>query len=381
MISGVNTNYEVTEMIYMDTAASTMPSEAVIKCLKDNLDIYGNPSSLHSEGEKAHKLITNVTENIARTFNCCRDEIYYTSGATMSNNLFIQGFMKAHKKAKLVISSIEHNDIIELADYIDTQKRFKYVFRVPVDHNGFLNIDCLEKLLKELDGDCVLVCIQGANGECGTIQDIDRISRIVHSHEDMYLFSDMTQYVPYYKVDIQSLNLDGMSLSGQKIHCIKGVGLLYIKNGVQIDPLIFGEQGLIGGTENVLGIACLGTALSNIKYNTKGLIEKRDYFIESLLEKTDTVLVGGRNNRLPNNIYVKGSVNGESMVVMLSDFDICSSAGSACSSNGNKPSHVLLAMGYSPEDARKCVRFTIDENTTYEDIDYTVDTFQKLSII
>ena len=381
MISGVNTNYEVTEMIYMDTAASTMPSEAVIKCLKDNLDIYGNPSSLHSEGEKAHKLITNVTENIARTFNCCRDEIYYTSGATMSNNLFIQGFMKAHKKAKLVISSIEHNDIIELADYIDKQKRFKYVFRVPVDHNGFLNIDCLEKLLKELDGDCVLVCIQGANGECGTIQDIDRISRIVHSHEDMYLFSDMTQYVPYYKVDIQSLNLDGMSLSGQKIHCIKGVGLLYIKNGVQIDPLIFGEQGLIGGTENVLGIACLGTALSNIKYNTKGLIEKRDYFIESLLEKTDTVLVGGRNNRLPNNIYVKGSVNGESMVVMLSDFDICSSAGSACSSNGNKPSHVLLAMGYSPEDARKCVRFTIDENTTYEDIDYTVDTFQKLSII
>ena len=381
MISGANTNYEVTKMIYMDTAASTMPSEAVIKCLKDNLDIYGNPSSLHSEGEKAHKLITNATENIARVFNCCRDEIYYTSGATMSNNLFIQGFMKAHKKAKLVISSVEHNDIIELADYIDKQKRFKYVFRVPVDHNGFLNIDCLEKLLKELDGDCVLVCIQGANGECGTIQDIDRISRIVHSHEDMYLFSDMTQYIPYHKVDIQSFNLDGMSLSGQKIHCIKGIGLLYIKSGVQIDPLIFGEQGLIGGTENVLGITCLSTALSNIKYNTKNLIEKRDYFIESLLKKTDATLVGGRNNRLPNNIYVKGNINGESMVVMLSDFDICSSAGSACSSNGNKPSHVLLAMGYSPEDARKCVRFTIDENITYEDIDYTVDAFQKLSII
>ena len=381
MINGVNTNCEVITMIYMDTAASTMPSEAVIKCLKDNINIYGNPSSLHLEGEKAHKLIMNATDNIARSLNCCRSEIYYTSGATMSNNIFIQGFLRAHKKAKIIISSIEHNDIIELSDYIDKHKKCKYIYRLPVDSMGFVNMDCLEKLLNEFDGDCVLVCIQGANGECGSIQDIKQISRIVHSHDNMYLFSDMTQYIPYFDINLQDLELDGMSMSGQKIHCIKGIGLLYIKNGVQIDPLIFGEQGLIGGTENVLGISCLGTAISNLKYNNKELIEKRDYFIEQLLEKTDAELVGSRNNRLPNNIYVKGNITAESMVIMLADLGVCSSAGSACSSNGNKPSHVLIAMGYSEEDAKKCVRFTIDENTSYKDIDYTIDIFQKLSDI
>ena len=366
-------------MIYMDNAASTMPSEKVIKCLKDNIEVYGNPSSLHNEGEKAYRLIANTTETISKIFNCNKSEINYTSGATMSNNLFIQGFLRAHKDAKLVISAIEHNDIIELADYIDRIKGYKYVYRIPVDSFGFLNMACLNSLLDELDGETVLCCIQGANGECGTIQDIQKISEIVHSHEDMYLFSDMTQYIPYYSFDVHQMNLDGMSMSGQKIHCIKGTGFLYVKDGVQINPLIFGEQGLIGGTENVLGIACLGVALSELKNNHKDLIEKRDYFINKILSETNAELIGDTNKRLPNNIYVKSNMSGESMVIALSDFDVCSSAGSACSSNDSKPSHVLLAMGYSDEDAQKAVRFTIDENTSYKDIDYTINIFQELS--
>ena len=368
-------------MIYMDNAASTLPSEKVIKCLKDNVEIYGNPSSIHYEGEKAYNLISNATDKISKLLNCKKNEIYYTSGATMSNNLFIQGFLRAHKNAKLIISQIEHNDIIELSDYIDKTMGFKYVYRIPVDFNGFINIDCLEKLLYELNDECVLVCIQGANGECGSIQDIERISKLVHSHKNMYLFSDMTQYIPYYPLDVYQLNLDGMSMSGQKIHCIKGTGLMYIKNGVEIDPLIFGEQGLIGGTENVLGIACLGVAFENINYDHKQLIEKRDYFIDSLINNANVKLIGSRNNRLPNNIYMKGNCNGESMVVLLSELDICSSAGSACSTNGSKPSHVLTSMGYSIEDAKKCVRFTINDNTTYEDIDYTVNAFRELSTL
>lgn len=377
MISGADTNYEVNKMIYMDTAASTMPSDAVIKCLKDNIEVYGNPSSLHDEGEKAHKLITNTTETISKLFNCEKNEIYYTSGATMSNNLFIQGFLRAHKDAILVISSIEHNDIIELADYIDKQKGYKCVYRIPVDSKGFLNIDCLERLLKELNGECVLCCIQAANGECGTIQDIQRISEIVHSHENMYLFSDMTQYIPYYLFDARQIELDGMSMSGQKIHCIKGTGLLYIRNGVAIDPLIFGEQGLIGGTENVLGITCLGVALKNINYNNSDLIKKRDYFINNI----NAELIGSSDNRLPNNIYVKCDINADSMVIFLNEFDVCASAGSACSSKDTRPSHVLKAMGYSDEEARKCLRFSIDNTTTIKDIDYVVNLFEQLSII
>ena len=364
-------------MIYMDNAASTMPSEEVIKCLKDNIEVYGNPSSLHNEGEKAHKLITNTTETISNIFNCDKSEIYYTSGATMSNSLFIQGFLRAHKNAMLVISAIEHNDIIELADYIDKEKGYKFVYRVPVDSKGFLNIDCLKQLLNELDGNCVLCCIQAANGECGTIQDIQKISKIIHSHHNMYLFSDMTQFIPYYSFDAHQINVDGISMSGQKIHCIKGTGLLYIKDGVKIDPVIFGEQGLIGGTENVLGIACLGIAIQNINYDIKELLEKRDYFINNI--KTD--LVGCITNRLPNNINIKCDINADSMVVFLSDFDICSSAGSACSSKDSRPSHVLKAMGYSDDDARKCLRFSIDNNTTYEDIDYVINIFRQLSSI
>ena len=364
-------------MIYMDNAASTMPSEEVIKCLKDNIEIYGNPSSLHEEGEKAHGLITNTTETISRIFNCDKSEVYYTSGATMSNNLFIQGFLRAHKDAKLVISTIEHNDIIELADYIDKTNGIKTVYRIPVDSYGKVDIGCLNRLLNEFDGDCVLCCIQGANGECGTIQDIQKISEIVHSHKNMYLFSDMTQYIPYYSLDVRKVNLDGMSMSGQKIHCIKGTGLLYIKDGVKIDPLIFGEQGLIGGTENVLGIACLGVAIKNINYDNNELIKKRDYFISNI----GTTIVGCLDNRLPNNIYVKCNMNADSMVIFLSDFDICSSAGSACSSKDIKPSHVLKAMGYSDDDARKCLRFSIDNNITYEDIDYVINIFRQLSII
>ena len=364
-------------MIYMDNAASTMPSEEVIKCLKDNIEVYGNPSSLHDEGEKAYRLITNTTEVISKIFNCNQSEIYYTSGATMSNNLFIQGFLRAHKDAKLVISAIEHNDIIELADYIDREKGYKCVYRIPVDAKGFVDIKCLEQLLNELDGDCVLCCIQAANGECGTIQDIQKISKIIHSHNDMYLFSDMTQYIPYYLFDARQINVDGMSMSGQKIHCIKGTGLLYIKDGVKIDPLIFGEQGLIGGTENVLGIACLGIAIQNIDYDIKELLEKRDYFINNI----NAELVGCKIKRLPNNICVKCNINADSMVIFLSDFDICCSAGSACSSKDTKPSHVLKAMGYSDEDARKCLRFSIDNNTTYEDIDYAINIFRQLSNI
>ena len=364
-------------MIYMDTAASTMPSEDVIKCLQENVGVFGNPSSLHNEGERAHNLITKTTSDISEIFNCNEDEIYYTSGATMSNNIFIQGFLRANKNAKLVISSIEHNDIIELADYIDKQKKEECVYRLPVYNNGLIKIDYFSKLLNELDGNCVLCCIQAANGECGVVQDMDKISKIIHSHKNMFLFSDMTQYVPYYPVDIRQLNIDAMSMSGQKIHCIKGTGLLYIKNGIKIDPIIFGEQGLIGGTENVLGIACLGTAIKNINYDNIDLINKRDYFIELI----NSDLVGSKENRLPNNVCIKCNINAESMVVMLSEFDICSSAGSACSSNTNKPSHVLLAMGYSDEDAKKCIRFTIDNNTTFEDIDYVVDIFKQLSNI
>lgn len=354
---------------YFDTAASTKPSEAVIQTLNKSLEIYGNPSSIHNEGELASKLIYDATKIISEKINCEYSEIYYTSGASMSNSIFIQGFLRKHPDAKLVISAIEHNDIIEMANYLQD------VYYVPVHSNGILDIEYLRSLLNELDGDTVLCSIQMANGECGVIQDIYAISNIIHSHSNMYLHTDATQYVPHFPIDVKYMGIDAFSMSGQKINCIKGIGLLYIKDSVKIDPIVFGEQGLIGGTENVSGIACLGTAFKELSYDNEDIYCKRDYFINSLNREN---IIGDLNHRLPNNVYIKSTIDGESMVIFLNEFGICCSAGSACSFNGNKPSHVVLAMGYSESEANSCVRFTIDKNTSYEDIDYVVDIFRKL---
>lgn len=356
--------------IYMDVAASTMPSDKVIQTMKDVVNIYANPSSIHNLGLLAKEVIDVAKTNISDCLGCTTDELYFTSGATMGNQIAIQGWLRANKGI-LIVSRIEHNDIIELCEYLVYKKMCKVKW-LDVDKLGYINHNQLENLLKKYYKRApILVICQMANGETGTIQDMIKISEIVHKY-NATLLSDVTQAIADFNIDLaKDYHIDMITMSGQKIHCIKGTGLLYVKDNVKIDPIIFGEQGLIGGTENVIGIACLGTAFTELYSCTRSSIYlKREALIDGLSQYGELV---GDKYRLDNNIAMifKG-ISGENMVELLSEHGIYVSSGSACSSHNDKPSHVLKAMGYSDKDAASCVRFTIDDRITYEDIDYVV---------
>ena len=355
-------------MIYFDNAASTKPSEKVIAKINDVINYYGNPSSLHGMGVDARCEIVNAKRIIAEKLNCDTKELYFTSGATMSNNLFIQGFLSANPKSRLIISTIEHDDIMMLADYLDLVHGKNWVYRVKVDRNGLLNIDDLLDALSLFDEYPTLVCIQWANGECGAIQDMEKISALVHNFDNTYLYTDATQYIPYFKINLEHLNIDGLGMSGQKIHCIKGTGLMYVKQGTPINPVIYGKQGLVGGTENVTGIAALGVAFEELDYENNELYKNRNLLMGELKKYGE--IIGATDSRLPNNVYIhfKSPYDGDYWVATLNEFGICASSGSACSSGGGIPSHVVMALGYSAEVANSCIRFTLSKENTIEEI-------------
>lgn len=375
--------------IYMDTAASTKPSDNVIKemihCAKD---IYGNPSSIHDVGFMAKEKIDIAKENISKRLSCSPDELYFTTGATMSNNLAIQGWLKANPNGVIVYSSIEHNDIMMLIKYL--KKNGIQCIEIPVDKYGFVDIAVFDKVLNNLkeDNKKFLVTIQMANNEIGVIQHTSLLSNITHNYGGVY-HTDATQYIAHLPIDVDFFGIDILSMSGQKIKCVKGIGLLYVRSDIEIHPIIFGEQGLIGGTENVIGISCLSVAFnelykSNIEMdfnNYKTLLLKQHYFIKAI-ESLGLNIVGDKLYRLPNNICVMfKNIDGGNVVQFLNDKNIYTSTGSACSSHVDEPSHVIMALGYSDDEASSCVRFTIDDNITYDDMDYVVNMIKMLLAI
>lgn len=356
-------------MLYLDNAASTKPSDAVIQTLDEVIDIYGNPSSIHEYGREAFRLLTKSKESIRDIIRAdVEDQLIFTSGATMSNSVFIQGFMNRYQDAVFITSEIEHKDILLLADYLSTHGRT--VYKIPVYQDGTICDGELDKLCWQIEKNKrpFLCSIQAANGECGVVQDYINIANIVHTHGGIY-HSDVTQYIPYYPIDLSCL--DAFSMSGQKIQCIKGTGLLYVKKGIEIDPIIFGEQGLVGGTENILGIACLCTAFENLKWDNAKLIALRDQLIARL--KPYGRVLGSVQRRLPNNVYMSFD---RPMVAPLNNYGIMASAGSACAKA--EPSHVVIAMGYEEETARNAVRFSLSEDLTDKNIDYIVDTVKRV---
>ena len=358
-------------MIYLDSAASTKPSEAVIKTLTEMVGCYGNPSSLHSEGQRAKHVVNDARSGLSQRFG--GGQVFFTSGATMSNCLFIQGWMKRNPNGRLIVSMVEHNDIIMLAQYYEAHG--EDVLWIPVDEQGFVSIPLinLASSVARSKGQPFLCVVQAANGECGTIQDIKTIARVVHEYDGI-LYSDVTQYIPYFPVPQE---VDAFGMSGQKINSIKGTGLLYMKNAMVIDPIIFGEQGLIGGTENVLGIACLDTAFKELDYENDSLRDKQKKLIEGLAPYGKLVGAADLSKRIPNNVYMAfDKYDFESLVVLLDGFGIEVSAGSACSSG--KPSHVVMAMGYNEKFARTCVRFSLSKETSDEEIDETIRIIREI---
>lgn len=355
--------------IYIDNAASTKVKPSVLAKFNEVAEtLYGNPSSQHTEGYLADVMIEWAKSIIATKLSCHNDEIYFTSGATMSNNVVIQGFFRKNPQAVFVTSAVEHNDIMEVYNWLPNEK-----YMVGVDKNGYIN---LSELLKYVT-DCrkkhklCLVSIQMANSETGVIQPIQKISEIVHRY-GAYLHTDATQYIPYYPIDVVKQGIDALSMSGQKIGGIKGSGLLYVNSNLvnKLTPIIFGEQGLIGGTPSTPLIASLAEAFSNINYDVSSLRDKRDILL-SCLHDNGAVLVGDLENRLPNNIFCRFlGINGMTLMNVLDEKDIYIGTGSACSTDSDKPSHVALAYGLTEDEAHECVRFTLGDELSYEDISY-----------
>ena len=370
---GVKDKGDKNMKVYLDNAASTPLQQSVKDRLLDVIDIYANPSSLHSAGLQAKSLIDQSSDTIAKCLNSNPYELYYTSGATMSNNLAIQGFIKANPKCRVITSMLEHDDI-----YLMLENHPKeLVYQIPCDNNGMLDLVDLKMKLIDLthkDTTPVLLSIQWANNEMGVIQDMRNISRIADLFSNVYLHTDATQYVPHYPISLGDIKIDMLSCSAQKIGGLKGTGLLYIRSGVYIAPIIYGDQGLIGGTENVPGIACMAEAFKNIDYSSSTLISsKRDYLYSKL--KDCGTLVGSLENRLPNNLcMIFEGVRGEELQSLLSEFGIYVSTGSACSSHTDAPSRTLTAMGYTKEQANSSIRFSLGNDISYDDLDYVSQT-------
>lgn len=354
-------------MIYLDNSASTPLLPQVKDKLLSILDIYGNPSSIHSEGNKAREIINKSKEIIANKLHCSSEELHFTTGATMSNSIILQRFI-----GDVFTTTIEHEDILLMAKELN-------LGIIDVDNNGNVNINRIKEICEDYKDTTIpiLFSIQLANSIFGKIQDIEKISKLIHSYPNAYLHVDATQYIPYFECDVQTLKIDSLSMSGQKIGCIKGVGLLYLSDALRdlTRPLIWGKQGFIGGTENVSGIACMGVAFENLNYDNSNIIKLRNKLINGL----DGTLVGTLENRLPNNICMMfEGLDSLSIVQMLNEKGICCSAGSACSSGDNTPSTTLLAIGLTEEQAKSCVRFSLGRYNTEKEIDETINVTNKV---
>ena len=366
-------------MIYLDNAATTKPKKEVVDVINSCLLYeWGNPSSLYKIGISAKDVLEKSRRIVADFIGAKSSEIIFTSGACESNSLAICGFLK-NKNTFFITSSIEHKSIKNITGAYNYKCSV-----VPVDNKGFVNLNVLENYLEyqnKYKKDNVLVSIQYANNEIGTIQNIKEISKIVHKYNGT-LHTDATQIIPDRKINVKKDGIDMMSFSGQKLGATKGIGVLYIKDGIKLNPIIYGsqEKELRGGTENIPYIAGLAKAIEIIKYPTS---ELRNYFVNKVLhEIEDCFLVGAECDneyRLKNNasICFKG-VEGESILIMLNQKDIYVSSGSACNSSDLKPSHVLTAISVPEEYINGVIRFTFSNDNTKKEVDIVVDELKKI---
>lgn len=377
-------------MIYMDNAATSLYNRDIDNIVVDAItsamkSLWKNPSSLYASNVKEE--IDKCRANVAKFIGASPEEIIFTSGASESNNLAIRGWVDCSKfnDFKMIVSTqTEHKSILELLKSFDNVNSFIRVRYCNTDKYGLIDYNYLKKLLWFHEGEPVLVSISMANNEIGTIQDIKKISDLVHKYNGV-LHVDATQALGHIPIDVKELNIDMMSASGHKMSpVLKGIGFLYKKNNINIHPLIYGvqENGLRGGTENTFGIIGLDKAMAhrNIsKSQIEDMCKRRDYFIDLLKSNFGCKLNGHEEYRLPNNVNVTFSqdITGESLLYALDASGIQISVGSACNSSSIEYSHVLKAIGVTDEDSMRTVRFTLSDNVSYEDIDYVVDEISK----
>lgn len=372
--------------IYLDNASTTFVSNEVLsEMLPCFNSIYGNAGSLHSFGRDAMAIVDRARDRVKEAINASKaNEIYFTSGGTEADNWAIIGVAHAYaQKGKHIITSqIEHHAVLHACEQLE-KEGFEVTY-LPVDSTGLVK---LPELLHAIRKDTTLISIMSVNNEVGTIQNIKAIAKIAHDYGILF-HTDAVQAIGNIKMDVQDMEIDLLSMSSHKIHGPKGVGALYVKNGVRIDPITFGgnnqERGKRAGTENVAGIAGFGKAIeiatkNYIIYNKK-LKMIREYFIEKLSEKVQFFQINGHPHQKSNailNISFYG-IEGESILMLLDLAGIAVSTSSACTSKSLLPSHVLKAMGIPDEIAQGSIRISFGTNISKSDVDYVVDEIEKV---
>lgn len=422
-------------MIYLDNAATTALSESARNAMEPYLSThYGNPSSIYRFGQEARKAVEESRQTIASLLHVSPREIYFTGGGTESDNwaissVVLESALKKEKSVHLITSTIEHPAVLRTCAFFESLG--VKVSRIPVDQKGFLDLEALERALqkesslqeesslrereehsfpskrgeeaKKGASHC-LVSVMAANNEIGTIENIKEIGRLAKEYGAVF-HTDAVQAFGQIPLDIEEMQIDLLSASSHKIHGPKGVGLLYIRKGLKLPSFLHGgaqERGLRAGTENVAGIvgfaAAAKEAFSTMEERGRKKVALRDLFFKRLLEEIPGAKISGVNpaeaegigespespflsslhHRLPGNVHIcLPGVEGESVLLLLDQKGICASSGSACASGSLEPSHVLLAIGKSHEEAYSGLRLSLEETLTEEELEYTVRAIKK----
>lgn len=367
------------KIIYMDNAATTSVSKAAFNAMVPFYEThFGNPSSIYSIGQTAKNAIEDARKTVALCLGAKINEIFFTSCGSESDNWAIKGVAHAMlKKGKdhIITSKFEHHAVLHTVKALE-KEGFSVTY-LDVHEDGIVRVGELEQAITNKTA---LVTIMYANNEIGTIQPIREIGAICRKHKVLF-HTDAVQAAGNIKIDVNEQNIDLLSISGHKFHGPKGVGVLFIRNGVSIERLIEGgaqERGQRAGTENVAGIVGLSTALKiacdNMPQRNANLIAMRDKLIENLLKIKHSRLNGHRTKRLPGNVNLSFSgIEGESLLLMLNANGICASSGSACTSGSLDPSHVLLAIGLPHEIAHGSLRLSLSDENSMDDVDYILE--------
>ena len=363
-------------MIYMDNAATTKVTENVLNAMLPYLrENYGNASAIYSLGQKSRAAIENSRIKIAEILKTKPSEIYFTSSGSESDNWVIKESLNPRGKNHIISSKIEHPAIL---NSLKAVKRLGTDYSlISVDQEGFINLDELSEKIKD---NTKLISVMFANNEIGTIEPIKEISKIARE-KNILFHTDAVQAMGNVKFNLKNLDVDMLSISGHKLGAPKGIGILYIKEGTEIFPLIDGgeqERGMRASTENVASIVGLAKAIedayANIDENISYTRDLRDYTIEKLLNIDGIILNGPRDKRLPGNINITlKDTKPQTMVQYLDMYDICASSGSACAAGSINPSHVLRAIGRSEENSLSMLRLSLNHNNTKEECDYVVE--------
>jgi len=371
------------KLIYMDNAATTSTAPEVVSAMLPFFtEYYGNPSSVYNFAQKSKMAIEDAREIIADSIGAAKsNEIYFTGGGSESDNWALKSaaFCLRNKGNHIITTKIEHHAILNTCAYLE-KNGFEVTY-LDVDSEGFVSLEDVENAITDKT---ILISVMFANNEIGTIEPVCEIGEIAHKHGILF-HTDAVQAMCHVPINVTEMNIDLLSASAHKFHGPKGVGFMYMKNSAKLEPFIHGgaqERARRAGTSNVPGIVGMGQAvklaLSTLDKDTHTIINMRNYIVDRILGEIPDVTFDGPEigslKRLPSNMhFCFKDVSGDSLLIMLDMNGICASSGSACAAGSIDPSHVLLAIGRSKDEAKGALRLSIDKDLTKEDADYAID--------